>query len=133
MNKAVLDTDTLSALMRQRTSVVDQARAYLSYQSKLTISLITRYEILRGLYAKNAMRQIESFEVLCDSMEVLPVSQAVVDRAATIYGALRNNGITIGDADILIGAACLEFGYEIVANNTAHFSHLPNLTLQNWI
>ena len=58
MNKVVLDTDTLSAIMREDASAVSNAKDYLSAYPRLTISTITRYEILRGLHAKNAAKQI---------------------------------------------------------------------------
>jgi tRNA(fMet)-specific endonuclease VapC len=52
MNKALLDTDILSAIMRQNPSVLAAAQSYLAVHQKLSISIVTRFEILRGLYAK---------------------------------------------------------------------------------
>lgn len=51
---ALLDTDILSAVMRQHPLALARARAYLAVHQRLTFSIITRYEILRGLHAKNA-------------------------------------------------------------------------------
>ena len=45
--KTLLDTDVLSGLMRQIPSVVDRARNYLTDHPQLSLSLITRFEILR--------------------------------------------------------------------------------------
>ena len=50
--KTILDTDILSTLMRRTPAVLSRARHYSVYHPKLTFSLITRYEILRGLKAK---------------------------------------------------------------------------------
>jgi tRNA(fMet)-specific endonuclease VapC len=133
MNKAVLDTDTLSAIMRQEATALSQAHAYLSSYSQLTVSIITRFEILRGLNAKNATSQLVAFDVMCQSMEVLPLTDTVVVRAAGIYGKLHQTGQLIGDADILIAAICLDNGCEIVTNNTSHFSRIPGLVVQNWL
>ncbi len=133
MNKAVLDTDVLSAIMRQDTTALSHAQAYLSSFSQLTISIVTRYEILRGLSAKNAASQAAAFDAMCKSMEVLSLTDAVIVRAANIYGKLHQTGQIIGDADILIAATCLANGYEIVTNNAAHFSRISGLVLQNWL
>ena len=133
MNKAVLDTDTLSAIMRQDSTVISQAQNYLSIQPHLTISIITRFEILRGLYAKNATSQIAAFHTMCQSMEVLPLTDAIIVRAADIYGRLHQTGQLIGDADILVAATCFENGCEIVTNNTSHFSRIQGLVVQNWL
>ncbi len=133
MNKAVLDTDTLSAVMRQESTALSQARVYLSSYSRFTVSIVTRFEILRGLNAKNATSQTTAFNAMCQSMEVLPLTDAVIVRAAEIYGKLYQTGQLIGDADILIAATCLENGCEIVTNNTSHFSRISGLVVQNWL
>jgi tRNA(fMet)-specific endonuclease VapC len=133
MNKVVLDTDTLSAIMRQDSTAISRAQGYLSIHPHLTISIITRFEILRGLYAKSATSQIAAFHTMCQSMEVLPLTDAIVVRAADIYGTLHQTGQLVGDADILVAATCLENGCEIVTNNTTHFSRIQGLVVQNWL
>ena len=133
MNKAVLDTDTLSAIMRQESRALSHAQTYLSSYSQLTVSIVTRFEILRGLNAKNATSQATAFNAMCQTMEVLPLTDAVIVRAAGIYGKLHRTGQLIGNADILIAATCLENGCETVTNNTSHFSRIPALEVQNWL
>lgn len=133
MNKAVLDTDTLSAVMRQDPAAISNTQAYLSSHSQLSISIVTRYEILHGLSAKNATSQAAAFHAMCQSMEVLPLTDEVVVRAASIYGNLHQTGQIVGDADILIAATCLENDCEIVTNNTSHFSRIPGLVVRNWL
>ena len=84
MNTVVLDTDTLSAIMRQDSTAVSVAQQYLKTHQTLTISLITRFEILRGLIAKNAASQISAFHATCVAMQVLPLNDAIIVRAAEI-------------------------------------------------
>jgi tRNA(fMet)-specific endonuclease VapC len=68
---ALLDTDTLSEVMKGKDLHVDQqAREYFKTHGPLRISVITRYEILRGLKAKQATRQIEIFEDRCNKSYV---------------------------------------------------------------
>ncbi len=133
MYTAVLDTDTLSAIMHQDVDAVSNAKRYLAAHPKLTISIITRYEILRGLMAKNATKQVWKFDRLCVTMDVLQLTDPIVVRAASLYANLRQAGKSIGDADILIAATCLENGHEIVTNNTSHFSRIPGLMVRNWL
>ena len=98
MNKAVLDTDTLSAIMRQESIALSQAQVYLKSYSQLTVSIVTRYEVLRGLSAKKAIAQMTAFDAMCQSMEVLPLTDAVAVRAADICGALHRAWQLFGDA-----------------------------------
>jgi tRNA(fMet)-specific endonuclease VapC len=133
MNTVVLDTDTLSAIMRQESTAVSVAQLYLKTHHTLTISIITRFEVLRGLMAKNAASQISAFNATCVAMEVLPLNDAIIVRAAEIYGQLHRAGNLIGDADILIAATCLENGHALATNNTAHVSRISGLVVENWL
>jgi tRNA(fMet)-specific endonuclease VapC len=50
MLPAILDTDTLSKIMKRKNAMLlEKATEYLMLYGKYTISLMTRYEILRGL------------------------------------------------------------------------------------
>jgi len=131
--KALLDTDTLSAVMKGNPVVLARAREYLAEHGGFDLSIITRYEILRGLKAKNAVTQIQAFDRLCESCRILPLTDEVVVRAAEIYAALKQRGEPIGDADILIGASALANGLAVVTNNEDHFRRIPSLQVENWL
>src|SRR5262249_16599542 len=125
--KALLDTDTLSAVMKGNPVAVARARDYLAEHGTFTLSIITRYEILRGLKAKNATTQVHAFDRLCESSIVVPLTDEVAVRAADIYAGLKQRGEPIGDADILIGASALAHGLAVVTNNEDHFRRIPGL------
>ncbi|HEY6333241.1 MAG TPA: PIN domain-containing protein, partial [Blastocatellia bacterium] len=82
---SLLDTDILSLLMRGDPPVVAQATKYLAQYRRFTISVITRYEILRGLKVKGAAQQATRFDQFCAGNEVLPITEATIIQAADIY------------------------------------------------
>ncbi len=129
---ALLDTDILSALMRQHPQVLSRAKEYLSARDRLTISIITQYEILRGLKARRATSQLSRFGKFCESLEIIELSTPIVIRAAEIYADLHRRGRLIGDADILIAATAIENNLTLVSNNQTHFSRITGLELKNW-
>ena len=131
--KALLDTDTLSAIMKGNPVAVPRARSYLVEHGVFTLSIITRYEILRGLKAKSATARIEAFDRLCESSVILLLTDEVIVRAAEIYAGLKARGEPIGDADILIGASALVHGLVLVTNNEDHFKRIPGLQIDNWV
>ena len=133
MPKSLLDTDTLSAILKQNPNALSHSRSYLTTYGLLTFSLITRYEVLRGLKAKGALVQIAVFERLCAVSEVLPLTDTIVRRAADVYAGLYQRGQLIGDADILIAATAMENNLVCVTNNENHFQRIPNLVLDNWL
>jgi len=132
MPPTLLDTDILSLLMRRDVLVQERTRDYLALHTTLSISIITRYEILRGLNAKNAMGQLRKFEILSANIVVLPLTNGVVERAAAIYAALHQSGQLIGDADILIAATALENGLVLATNNENHLARINGLVIHNW-
>lgn len=131
--ESLLDTDILSAVMRKNEVVLQRARAYIDAHRQFTISIITRYELLRGLNAKKASSQIKAFDRLCVSSNVLGLTDEVVERAAEIYGDLHRRGQLISDADILIAASALVHDYTLVTNNEDHFRRIPGLMVDNWL
>lgn len=130
---ALLDTDILSAIMRQDSVVIAKAQTYLSNHQQFTFSIITRYEILRGLKAKAATKQIAAFERFCEASTILPITDAVIIKAADAYAFLKQRGELIGDADILIASTALVNGLYVVTNNLNHFRRIPELKIQNWL
>jgi tRNA(fMet)-specific endonuclease VapC len=133
VSKAILDTDILSAIMRRNPIVIPKAIEYLSQHSQFTFSLITRYEILRGLKSKNANKQLKSFDEFCSQNIILPLTDEIIVQAADIYADLRTRGLPIGDADIMIGATALIFDLVVITNNENHFCRIPKLKLCNWL
>ena len=65
ISQGIVDTDILSAVMRKNPDVIPKARAYIRKYSRFTFSIITRYEILRGLKAKDAVTQAIAFDQFC--------------------------------------------------------------------
>jgi tRNA(fMet)-specific endonuclease VapC len=131
--KSLLDTDVLSGLMRKTPVALNRARAYLADHRQLTISLVTRFEILRGLKAKRANAQLAAFDSFCMSNEVLPITDQIIVRAAETYADLHNRGQLIADADILIAATAIENGLVMATNNLADFGRISGLQIDNWL
>lgn len=129
---ALLDTDILSELLKQHPVVTQRARLYLADHDRLAFSIITRYEILRGLKAKQARAQEAAFEAVCQVSLILPLTDLVIERAATLYSELYRRGELLPDADLLIAATAQESQRILVTNNLLHFQRIPSLTVENW-
>ncbi len=113
--------------------VAARAQDYLRVHQRFEFSIITRYEILRGLEAKRAARQRTAFDRFCAAGTILSLSDAVVVQAAEIYADLYRRGELIGDADILIAATAIVEGYVLVTNNERHFERIEGLNIDNWL
>jgi tRNA(fMet)-specific endonuclease VapC len=93
MELSLFDTDTLSEIMKGfDQQVQDNARRYLAVFHYFTFSIITRDEILRGLKARRATRQIARVEQRCQHSLVLPLTDDIIVQAADLYALLYQEG-----------------------------------------
>lgn len=129
----LLDTDILSAVLRRDPAVIARARDYLRIHHRFAFSIITRYEILRGLKARRATKQQAAFNRFCAANTILPLSDTIVVQATEIYADLYQRGELIGDADILIAATAIVEGRGLVTNNERHFERIEVLNIDNWL
>ena len=129
----LLDTDTVSLLLRNQPKVLAQARHYISIYGPLHISIITRYEVLKGLKFKGALAQLARFDQFCNSNDVLPLTDAIINHAADIHADLRKRGVPIGDPDVLIAGTAIVNGLTMVTNNERHFGRVAGLQVENWL
>lgn len=133
MPPCLLDTDMLSEVLKQKnTTVLQRATAYLQAHQQFTLSAITRYEVTRGLKAKGATRQLQQFVTFCGHSLILPVTDAIFDRAADLWVSGQAAGTPQQDADLLIAATALEHGLKLVTGNTADFSWIAGLAIEDW-
>lgn len=128
---SLIDTDILSELFKKNPKVLAKASEYISTHRCLNISHITKYEILKGLKAKKAEKQIELFNRFCAINNVLPITDDVIVKAADIYASLKEKGSIISDADILVAAIAV-INIVLITNNINHFSRIEELLLDNW-
>ena len=133
MDAALLDTDILSEVLKQRNrQVVRAASEYLQLHRQFAFSAFTRFEIIRGYMDKGATTQRTRFGIFCGHSLVLPVSEAVLDRAAELWTLARQSGYPHADADLIIAATALEAGRVLVTGNTPHFAWVPGLAIKDW-
>ncbi|MBN1185803.1 MAG: hypothetical protein JXB49_26210 [Bacteroidales bacterium] len=62
MKRVLIDTDILSYYFKGDKTVVENFKLYLQHFDLIEISLITYYEIVSGLLAKNALVQLAIFD-----------------------------------------------------------------------
>jgi tRNA(fMet)-specific endonuclease VapC len=133
MDLALLDTDIISEVLKQRNAkVMERAALYVGQHDQIAISAISRFEVLRGYKQLNATTQLRRFNRLCQKSLVLALTDAAIDRAADLWAYGRRHGHPVGDADVLIAATALEHGRTLVTGNEAHFNWMPGLIVDNW-
>ena len=132
MPEALLDTDTLSLYRRAHAQVTRHAAAYIRRYGQLTFTELTRYEVLRGLTAAQANRQLAVFERFGRLHRILPFDAEAARRSADIWADLRARGQPIGEVDTMIAGIALAHGLAVVSHNVNHFGRVIGLVVLDW-
>ena len=121
MNKALIDTDTYSEVLKAiNPTVAQNATLYRQQHGVLSLSAITLMEIVYGFERVQTVPRLQSFLTAVASEEVLEFERNAAELAGRIAGDLDRTGQTIGKADPVIAAVALQHGLEV----RAYFPHI---------
>ena len=137
MNRALLDTDIYSEVLKAiNPNVAQNAATYRQAHGVLTLSVITKMEIVKGCQQVQSSTRMQKILTAISKEQVLPLEESAAELAGRIVGELDRIGQSIGMADPIIAAIALEHGLELVTGNTAHFQRVQQLgyplVLANW-
>jgi tRNA(fMet)-specific endonuclease VapC len=137
MNESLLDTDTLSEMLKgKNVKVIQRANDYYAKFGKYTISTITVLEIIKGFHKIQRETHIERFLSAISNTELLTLNMENAELAGRIYADLERTGQTIGRADPMIAAIALENDLVLITGNVRHYQRIQklgySLKLDNW-
>ena len=137
MNKALLDTDILSEIIKGvDQTIAGHATAYRRAFGNYTLSAISVMEIVQGFQKNQSTRRLQAFLASLAAQEAIDFDQDDGALAGRIAGELERLGRPIGTADSLSAAIALRQQLELVPGNTAHFQRVQQIgyprTLSNW-
>jgi len=137
VNKALLDTDTLSEIGKGKNpAITANANTYRKVYGYYSFSVITVLEIVRGYQKVQDFQRMHAFMASIAAEEVFPLDLTAAEMAGRITGDLDRIGQPIGRADPIIAAIAIDQGLELVTGNTAHYQRIQQLgypiTLVNW-
>jgi len=110
----LLDTDTVIELLHKRRHEVG------------AISVVTLIEVLRGLETRKRARVKELLE---ESFNLLNLDNKVIETYCSLYRKLREEGVPMPDADLLIAATAMSREMTLRTKDE-HFERLRDLGLK---
>lgn len=129
----MLDTNTCIFVLKNRE---DKLRRKFKAIKNLCISSVTYGELCYGIENGATTLRQERFEQL-DLFTQRVLIEPWDEDAARQYGAIRahlkREGRVIGNNDLLIAAHARSIDAVLVTNNTAEFSRVPDLTVEDWL
>ncbi|MEM7034670.1 MAG: PIN domain-containing protein [Chloroflexota bacterium] len=127
----MLDTNTISDILRRRSVALAHYRDALSHPSKLLMCPMVYHELYRGLLHRGARKQLAFLQRLIELFTWEEFTRDDWTMAAKVWANLRAKGVQIGDADLLIGIYAKRRQAILVTDNIKDFTPL-GLTIENW-
>jgi tRNA(fMet)-specific endonuclease VapC len=131
MNGYIIDTDTWIEYFHHHGEVenhIAETPINEIYASEVSIAELT----YGALHSKAIEKHLQEPKKIEETFTILPLDNWTYDYAE-IRQALANQGLIIGDFDILIAVTARHYGLTVVTHNTKHFSKIPGITCVDWV
>jgi tRNA(fMet)-specific endonuclease VapC len=128
----LLDTNVCIQYLRGKNVLVRQRLAACpAHEVRLCSVVLSELYlgVLRSAQPAKNRADVDQFKAPFAS---LPFDDAAADIHARIRHDLESRGTTIGPYDLQIAAIALANGCTLVTHNTAEFSRVPGLVLEDW-
>lgn len=126
----LLDTNVVIALLNDATSTISRT-AREHRPSDVYISAVLAHELFYGAYKS---RRTEQNVTLIENLrlEVLDFDSDDARKSGQVRAALASMGTPIGPYDVLIAGQALARDMILVTHNTAEFSRVSGLRVEDW-
>ena len=128
----LLDTNVCIQYLRGKNPLVRQRLAACpAHEVRLCSVVLSELYlgVLRSAQPAKNRAEVDQFKAPFAS---LPFDDAAADIHARIRHDLESQGMSIGPYDLQIAAIALANGCKLVTHNTAEFSRVPGLVLEDW-
>ncbi len=131
----LLDTNSLIDHLRRGPASKVTARLAAAPSGSIYLCSVVVAELMYGALRSGPAHQAANLALIA-SLRQLFASLPFDDRAAEEYGQVRAHlaalGTPIGPNDLMIAAIALANRVTLVTHNTAEFSRVPGLALEDW-
>jgi len=129
----ILDTNTCIQYLRYGVKSPVTKRIAAANPGDLALCSIVAGELLYGARrSNNVAKKLAEVRKFCGLFPSLPVDDAAAEESAEIRADLAAVGTPIGPNDLLIAGVARANGLTLVTHNTAEFSRVKGLALEDW-
>jgi tRNA(fMet)-specific endonuclease VapC len=131
MKDLLLDTNTLSYILKERQPAVDRLRWAKEEGSRFLLASVAHHELTRYLKLKEAHRLIRLYQKMVEPWLRCDLSFEDWNSASLLWAEIHRRGRSISDLDLLLAILARKHGAVLVTTNTRHFEGL-GLILEDW-
>ena len=130
--KFLLDTSPCVVYLRGKNSLLLQ-RFQQHAAADIALCTVVLAELYYGAAkSSNPARERTAVDAFAAPFVCLPFDQPAADAYAAIRADLESRGLPIGANDYLIAAIALANNLTVVTHNTAEFSRVTGLAVEDW-
>lgn len=131
--KYLLDTNVCVQNLRAKGSALVKRRLAARPPSDFGVCAVVVGELCYGAArSQNPAAEFARVDAFLAAYVILPFDDAAARRYADIRADLEMRGLAIADLDMMIAATALLHGLILVTHNTADFSRISGLALEDW-
>lgn len=131
--KYLLDTNTCVQYLRKGSASPVSAKLATLRRSDVVLCTVVLAELLYGaLHSRDVAKNLADTRNFIVGFSSLDFDAAAAEEYAKIRADLAAKGTLIGPNDLLIAAIALAHGLTLVTHNTAEFSRVAGLLLEDW-
>jgi tRNA(fMet)-specific endonuclease VapC len=133
--KYVLDTNTVSFLMRGEEAVVSRLESLARTDVLIPQPVIAEVEYGLSRLPKSRRRQRlrERFDRILDVLVRVEWTDSVSRAFGETKTILERRGLPLEDFDVAIAAHAMAHGATLVTDNVSQFGRISNLAIENWL
>jgi predicted nucleic acid-binding protein len=127
----LLDTDTCSAYLKNDQRVVGKVMLHFG---GLHVSVVSVGELLTwARRAKAPPARLQGVRDFLKAAMIHEIDVTVAEKFGEIRAGLLDQGVAVGEVDLLNAAVALAQNLTMVTHNTRDYASIPGLTLEDWM
>lgn len=95
-------------------------------------SMVVQERFIGVPRASNSAAEEQRVRTILHSHPVIPLDAGIAERAGTLIGDLRNDGIALSVGDASVAATALVEDEPLLTNDVTDLSAIPGLTLETY-
>lgn len=131
MSLLLLDTNTLSYILKNLTPVPAKLDEAVRQGKSFLLASVAHYELTRYLHLKGAHRLLRLYQQLTATWQRCEPSFEDWEEAARLWAERHRAGKGISDPDLLLAVLARKWSATLVTTNTRHFEGL-GIALEDW-
>jgi len=95
-------------------------------EHKVCLSAVSLFELIAGVSGTKRLTQIDA---LCSIIPIVAVTELAARKAGEFYTSLKEQGLLIGNEDLLLAGTAHDLNLPLLTRNHKHFSRIRELVV----